>query len=185
MINLTLCARDADNYTIRNWLGLLSGGASTNIIHTDMFGEILIEITLDQAGILMLGQATAAAAAGSLGSILNSTNYGFLGDIATVNGAAVASEAAQFVLSNISFNISRVDMPQYFYEAMANVLASGAVYKLYYPNYQIFTGQSTTNKSGTTRFAIKNQGLMYSTIKVRERHPRPHHEGATVLLLNH
>jgi hypothetical protein len=25
-----------------------------------------------------------------------------------------------------------------------------------------------------------NQGLMYSTIKVRERHPRPHHEGATV-----
>jgi hypothetical protein len=26
----------------------------------------------------------------------------------------------------------------------------------------------------------KNQGLMYSTIKVRERHPRPHHEGATV-----
>ncbi len=27
---------------------------------------------------------------------------------------------------------------------------------------------------------IKNQGLMYSTIKVRERHPRPHHEGTTV-----
>ncbi len=25
-------ARDADNYTIRNWLGLLSGGARTNII---------------------------------------------------------------------------------------------------------------------------------------------------------
>ena len=35
--------RDADNYTIRNWLGLLSGGASTNIIHTDMYGQIDIE----------------------------------------------------------------------------------------------------------------------------------------------
>jgi hypothetical protein len=28
--------------------------------------------------------------------------------------------------------------------------------------------------------SIKNQGLMYSTIKVRERHPRPHHEGITM-----
>ncbi len=38
-----------------------------------------------------------------------------------------------------------MDMPSYFYEEMANVLASGTVYKLYYPNYQIFTGKSTTN----------------------------------------
>ena len=163
--------RDADNYTIRNWLGLLSGGASTNIIHTDMFGEILIEITLDQAGILMLGQATAAAGAGTLDSVLNSTNYGFLGDIATANGAAVSTEAAQFVLSNINFHIVRMDMPAYFYEAMANVLASGAVYKLYYPNYQIFTGQSTTNKSGTTRFAITTKSLDYciGTFQVASR----------------
>jgi hypothetical protein len=35
-----------------------------------------------------------------------------------------------------------MDMPSYFYEAMANVLASGTIYKLYYPNYQIFTGQN-------------------------------------------
>jgi len=164
-------ARDADNYTIRNWLGLFSSAASTNVIHTDMFGEILIEITLDQAGILMLGQATAAAAAGTLDSILNSTNYGFLGDIATSNGGAVSAEAAQFVLSNINFNIVRMDMPAYFYEAMANVLASGAVYKLYYPNYQIFTGQSTTSKSGTTRFAITTKSLDYciGTFQVASR----------------
>jgi hypothetical protein len=139
-------ARDADNYTIRNWLGLLSGGASTNIIHTDMYGQIDIEITLDQAGILMLGQATGVAGAGTLDTLLNSTNYGFLGDIGVTNGGAVAAEAAQYVLSNISFNIVRMDMPSIFYEAMANVLASGAVYKLYYPNYQIYTGQSTTTK---------------------------------------
>ena len=43
-------------------------------------------------------EATAAAEAGSLDSTLNSTNYGFLGDIATTNGGAVAAEAAQFVL---------------------------------------------------------------------------------------
>ncbi len=100
----------------------------------------------DQAGILMLGQSSGTAAAGSLVSVLNSTNYGFLGDIATSNGGAVAAEAAPYVLSNIGFNIVRMDMPTYFYEAMTNDLASGVVYKLYYPNYRIFTGQSTTNK---------------------------------------
>jgi len=164
-------ARDADNYTIRNWLGLLSGGASTNIIHTDMYGQIDIEITLDQAGILMLGQATGVAGAGTLDTLLNSTNYGFLGDIGVTNGGAVAAEAAQYVLSNISFNIVRMDMPSIFYEAMANVLASGAVYKLYYPNYQIYTGQSTTNKSGTTRFAITTKSLDYciGTFQVANR----------------
>jgi len=54
------------------------GGASTNIIHTDMYGQIDIEITLDQAGILMLGAAPIAAAAGTLDTILSSTNYQFL-----------------------------------------------------------------------------------------------------------
>jgi hypothetical protein len=42
--------RDVDNYIIRNWLGVLSGGASTNIIYTDMYGHVQIKITLDQAG---------------------------------------------------------------------------------------------------------------------------------------
>ncbi len=46
-----------------------------------------------------------------------------------------------------------MDMPSYWYEAIANVLSSGVVYKLYYPNYQIFTGQSTANKAGTCAHA--------------------------------
>jgi hypothetical protein len=76
-----------------------------------MYGQIDIEITLDQAGILMLGAAPIAAAAGTLDTTLSSTNYQFLGDIATSNGAVVAAEAAQYVLSNIGFNIVRMDMP--------------------------------------------------------------------------
>ena len=50
------------------------------------------------------------------------------GDIATSNGGSVAAESAQFVISSIGFNIVRMDMPAYFYEAMANVLAAGTVY---------------------------------------------------------
>ena len=102
-----------------------------NVIHTDMYGAIDIEITLDQAGILMLGQATTTTSAGSLDSTLNSTNYAFLGELETTNGGAVAAEAAQFVISNIGFNIVHMDMPSYWYEALANVLAAaGTVYKL-------------------------------------------------------
>ena len=64
-----------------------------------------------------------------------------------------------------------MDMPSYFYEAMANVLASGTIYKLYYPNYQIFTGQSSSNKSGTTRFSISTKSLDYciGTFQVQNR----------------
>ena len=118
-----------------------------------MYGAIDIEITLDQARILMLGQATTTAAAGSLDSTLNSTSYAFLGELEATNGGVVAAEAALFVISNIGFDIVRMDMPSYFYEAMANVLAAGTVYRIYYPNYTMFTGQPTTNKSGTTRIS--------------------------------
>jgi hypothetical protein len=79
-----------------------------------MYGQIDIEITLDQAGILMLGQAPIAAGAGTLDTTLSSTNYQFLGDISTNNCASVASEAAQYVLSNIGFNIVRMDLPSFF-----------------------------------------------------------------------
>ena len=57
----------------------------------------------------MLGQATTTAAAGSLNTTLNRTNYAFLGYIATTNGGAVAAEAAQFVISNIGFNKDLTD----------------------------------------------------------------------------
>ncbi len=79
-----------------------------------MYGQIGIDITLDQAGILMLGAAPIAAAAGTLDTTLSSTNYPFLGDISANNGAAVASEAAQYALSNIGFNCVRMDLPTIF-----------------------------------------------------------------------
>ena len=118
----------------------------------------------------MLGQATTTAAAGSLDSTLNSTNDAFLGELETTNGGAVASESAQFVLSSIGFNIVRMDMPSYWYEALANVLAAGTVYKLYYPNYQIFTCQPSTNKSGTTRFSLTTRLLYRNIPSGKQRH---------------
>jgi hypothetical protein len=37
---------DQDNYTIRQWLGILGGNASTSIIDTSLYGDLTIEITL-------------------------------------------------------------------------------------------------------------------------------------------
>ena len=64
-----------------------------------------------------------------------------------------------------------MDMPAYFYEAMVNVFAAGTVYKLYYPNYQMFTGQPSTNKSGTIRFSLTTKSLDYciGTFQVANR----------------
>ena len=54
---------------------------------------------------------------------------------------------------------------------MANILSAGTVYKLYHPNYQIFTGQPTINKSGTTRFSLTTKSLDYciGTFQVASR----------------
>jgi hypothetical protein len=51
--------------------------------------------------------------------------------------------------------------------------------------YYIITKLGRKNLFGAVGYSDftkqkKNRGLMYSTIKVRERHPRPHHECATV-----
>ena len=170
-------SRDADNYCVRHWIGLLSGGASTNIIHTDMIVPVDIEITLSQAGILMLGvdpgaaaitQTTVAAPGNTTWSsntgqpAFNMTNQSLVtagqsevniagnGTPGTATASATTAEAAGFTLSNIGFSIVRYDMPSSFYEAMWNVLQTGAVYKLYYDKFSIFTGNGTTDKSGTT-----------------------------------
>jgi hypothetical protein len=49
---------DRDNYTIRQWLGILGGNASTSIIDTSLYGDITIEITLAPSDVLMLSPVT-------------------------------------------------------------------------------------------------------------------------------
>ncbi len=51
---------DQDNYTIRQWLGILGGNASTSIIDTSLYGDITIEITLAPSDVFMLSPTTPA-----------------------------------------------------------------------------------------------------------------------------
>ncbi len=63
-------------------------------------------------------------------------------------------------------------MPQSYNDAVATVLQSGAVFKLFYPNYSVYMGsQCSLPKSGTTRFNISTQSLdmVIGTFQVQDR----------------
>ena len=159
---------DRDNYTIRQWLGILGGNASTSIIDTSLYGDITIEITLAPSDVLMLSPATPA-----LTTYASATNNET--GIATTQGTAAALTASQgigYTLSNIGFQIVRYDMPQSYYQAVAGVLEAGSVFKLYYPNYSSFmsTAQALP-KGGTSRFNLSTQSLdmVISTFQVQDR----------------
>ena len=159
---------DRDNYTIRQWLGILGGNASTSIIDTSLYGDITIEITLAPSDVLMLSPTTPA-----LTSYASATNNET--GIATTVGSAAALTASQgtgYTLSNIGFQIVRYDMPQSYYQAVAGVLEAGSVFKLYYPNYSSFmsTAQALP-KGGTSRFNLSTQSLdmVISTFQVQDR----------------
>ena len=159
---------DQDNYTVRTWLGLLGPNASTTIIDTSLYGDITIEITLAPSDVLMLSPVTP-----TLTSYASATNNEI--GIATTAGTAAAATASQgtgYSLSNIGFQIVRYDMPQSYYQAVAGVLESGAVFKLYYPNYSVFMGTAQgLPKGGTTRFNISTQSLdmVISTFQAPDR----------------
>ena len=159
---------DQDNYTIRQWLGILGGNASTSIIDTSLYGDITLEITLAPSDVLMLSNPI-----GTLATLTAATN-GETG-IAFTAGSSAASTASQgtgYTLTNIGFQITRYDMPASYYQAVASVLEAGAVFKLYYPNYSVFMGvPQALPKGGTTRFNISTQSLdmVISTFQVQDR----------------
>ncbi len=152
-----MSCRDKDDYSIWQWLGILGGNTSTNVIDTSIYGQVEIEITLAPAGKLMLGAAISSATVTAL-----TTSTSEIG-VATPGGSGttslVAAEGTSYSLSNISFSITRYDMPSSYYDAVRSVLQSGATYKFYYPNYSCFQGIASSNKTGTPRFTLSTQSL--------------------------
>ena len=158
---------DQDRLTIRQWLGILGGNASTSIIDTSLYGDITIEITLATSEILMLSDVGTATAL----TTGNNVDIGLAYTISTA-AALTAAEGTGYTLSDIGFQITRYDLPQSYYQAVASVLESGAVFKLYYPNYAVFTSNAQSlPKGGTTRFNISTQSLdmVISTFQAPDR----------------
>ena len=169
-------AWDQDYYTIRQWLGFLGGNTSTTIIDTSLYGDITIEITLAPSDVLMLSNPTGTLTSYSAGT--NSENgIGFAaGSSAAATNAAypssITGNSNGYVLQNIGFIITRYDINNSYYQAVASVLESGAVFKLYYPNYSVFLGTAIALGSGTTtRFNVSTQSLdmVIATRQVQDR----------------
>jgi hypothetical protein len=91
---------------------------------------------------------------------VNRPNIG--ADTAAV-AAAIPAEPASYSLSDLQFRIVRYLMPPEFDSSFANTLGSGGVYKLWFPNYSVYTGnpELATNKSCTTSFSISTKSLDY------------------------
>lgn len=157
---VTADQNDYDNYVVRSWLGLLGGNASTQIINTAMFGQITIEITLAPAGITMLGKQSSEAI--NAVTVANS-EVGIAIAAAAANQAARPAAGNSYHLKNVNFSMVRYDMPAEYYDSVSNVLSSGATYKLYYPNYSVFTGApvNSASKSTSVNMSISTKSLDY------------------------
>jgi len=96
-------------------------------------------------------------------------------NLSTTLGTAAALAPALgtgYILEDIGFQITRYDMPRTYFDAVASVLQSGAVFKLYYPNYATFMGQAQgLPKGGSTRINLSTQSLdmVITTYQVQDR----------------
>ena len=158
--------RDRQEYCVRSWLSLLGGNASTNIIDTQMLGIVTIELVLAPASMLILGLPNAGqdvvTVADSL-SFRNEVNRTNITAATAAVAAVIPAESLDYNLSDLEFRIVRYLMPAEFYEAEANTLGSGGVYKLWFPNYSVYTGNAVNalNKSSTNSFSISTKSLDY------------------------
>ena len=158
--------RDRQEYCVRSWLSLLGGNASTNIIDTQMLGIVTIELVLAPASMLILGtNATGYVADLAAADSLVYRQQVGRPTVALVafRNAAFAEESNDYSLSDLQFRIVRYLMPTEFYSSLSNALGTGKVYKLWFPNYSVYTGNAVTatNKNCTTSFSISTKSLDY------------------------
>ena len=158
--------RDRQEYCVRSWLSLLGGNASTNIIDTQMLGIVTIELVLAPASILMEGQTNDGQAIVAVNTVLpfrNEVNRANITAATAAVPAVIADEGDNYSLSDLEFRIVRYLMPREFYDSLANSLGSGTTYKLWFPNYSVYTGNSVlaTRKNCVNTFSISTKSLDY------------------------
>ena len=147
---------DKENYIIRSWLGLLN--PSTSILDTNILGSVVIKIRLAPPNCLILGSPVSGDITDKTVE-QSDTNIAIAG--AAGNAVAVTALTANYTLSNVKFTIVRYDLPSEFYQLEASKLASGAVFKIWFPNYSVQSCASVLaiNKTGVNRTSISCRSL--------------------------
>jgi hypothetical protein len=128
---------------VRSWLSLLGGNASTNVVETQTLGIFTIELALAPASILMQGtrnHGVALVDVATSSPFRTEVNRGVLAANTAAITAAIPEEPASYNLSDLQFRIVRYLMPREFYDSIAHTLGNGGVYKLWFPNYSVYTG---------------------------------------------
>jgi hypothetical protein len=150
-------AKDQENYVIRSWLGLLN--PSTSILDTNILGSVVIKIRLAPPSCLILGAACDATITAVTGAA-SAENNAILAAV-TSDSTAVTANTANYTLSKVKFTIVRYDLPSEFYQLEASKLASGAVFKIWFPNYTVQSCTSVlgVNKTGVNRTSISCRSL--------------------------
>ena len=152
----TDAAKDKENYVIRSWLGLLN--PSTSILDTNILGSVVIKIRLAPPSCLILG---APNDDGIDAVTVANSNTNIATTAVAADATVVAAETANYTLSSVKFTIVRYDLPSEFYTLEASKLASGAVFKIWFPNYTVQSCPAVTavNKQGVNRTSISCRSL--------------------------
>jgi hypothetical protein len=158
--------RDRQEYCVRSWLSLLGGNASTNIIDTQMFGIVTIELVLAPATILMKGRdndGTPIVTQVNSAPARTEVNRANIAADTVQVAAPIPDEGDNYSLSDLEFRIVRYLMPREFYDSIENSLRNGVTYKLWFPNYSVYTGNSVlaTRKNCVNTFSISTKSLDY------------------------
>jgi hypothetical protein len=122
-----------------------------------MLGIVTIEIVLAPSSMLMQGQKneqTATVPVNIALPFITEVNRPNIGVATAAITAPIPEEPASYSLSDLQFRIVRYLMPPEFYQSLSNTLGSGGVYKSWFPNYSVYTGNPVlaTNKNCTTSF---------------------------------
>lgn len=125
---------DKSVYYIKNWLGILQQG-NVNVIDTSLVGTI--QLTIGFASPAVLGKSYPSAS--------DETSY----------------PSPDYTLSDIKFNVTKINMPEWYYSGLRSQLMNGTTYSMYFPHYNVFTGQSNQSKTQTTRFTLAADSLDY------------------------
>ena len=100
--------------------------------------------------------------AGSVGNCTTGTIGSNYQQGAIPNTGAIAADTIAFTLSNIVFTCTRYEFgDSSYYDALNKALDSGHEFKIYFKNYQIFTGTSTLDKNQSMRITVSSQSLNY------------------------
>ena len=100
--------------------------------------------------------------AGSAGNCTTGTVGSNYQTAAIPNAGSITADTPSFTFSNINFTITRYEFgDSSYYDALNRALDSRHQFKIYFKNYQTFTGTSTIDKTQAMRITISSQSLNY------------------------